>query len=250
MNTDPDKDTEEKSPSNNLLESLSSKRATLWNDFTSKIKSDKSTPDSLSENGAASTHSSNAAASTSFMDSVKQKLQSVRLYENGLKTSDDDRVSTEPECAPLINTEDTNSVGSDVAVCGESDTSELPATGTATPVTQRKKLNKRQDSFTAEEIYLDTVASQVKNGLVEPDSGTTLVSPSKAVQEFAFAESNGTKKSKSSSKSASTSNRLTVTNGNLINFDSVQNLSQAASSKAETIVHREDDGVFDYESSG
>lgn len=267
MASDPDKDKEEKTPAaNNLFESLSSKRTRLWNDFTSKIKSDKSTPDTTSEADAPPQISPSKAGSnsSSFMESVKQKLQGVRLHENGRKASENERPRGEPECAPLIDTADNStagsSCGSDAAICGESDTIEqagsladdhTPSAGACSETaTRRKKLGKRADSFTAEEVYLDTVASQVRSGLVQPESETTLVSPSKAVQEFVFAESNAKEKPQVVSKGSSSKNRLAVANGNLINFDSVQNLSQAASSKAETVVHREDDGVFDYESSG
>lgn len=105
-------------------------------------------------------------------------------------------------------------------------------------------------------MYLDTVAAQVRCGLVKPDEDTALVSPSKAVAEFSFdnkdqgsGNSTKTQPKKKSCKGAS-KNTLAVSNGNLINFDSIQNISQAASSVSETIIHHEDDGVFDYESSG
>ncbi|XP_067936292.1 uncharacterized protein KIAA0513-like [Watersipora subatra] len=257
MNADPDKDKEDK-PIGNLFESLSTKRASLWNDFTSKIKSTQSTPDDQSE-GDPVTPSPNASTSASFMNAVKQKLQGVGLYENGQRSTGLNKTDGEPECAPLIDTADCSSGDeSDAAVCGASETSELvinsSETDGAPSINCRKKLSKRQDSVTAEEVYLDTVASHVKNGLMPPDSDTSIVSPSTAVQEFVFAEHSRKSKSAPSKKSAegakASNNHLALPNGNLINFDSMQNLSQAATSRAETVVHREEDQVLGYESSG
>lgn len=275
MNTDPDKDKEDKESSNNILGSLSMRRATLWNDFTSKIRSgDKTTPDDGSD-VAASTASPPATTLTpppgkSFMESVREKLQSVKLYENGDAADDcheannvDATENGKSESEPLISTSltgpgQTFSDGdSDIATCGESETGEAAITdsgATEEMKCRRKRLGKRQDSFTAEEVYLDTVAAQVRCGLVKPDPHTKLVSPSRAVQEFVFAdEAKSTEGSRAESRTANgvcSDNTLRVANGNLINFDSVHNLSQAASSVAETVVHHEDDGVFDYESSG
>lgn len=273
MHSDPDKDKEEKTQEpnkpNKLLESFSNKRASLWNDFTSKMnKSDKTTPEG-SENDFVTIEASNTNTKTkpslnglAFMETVKQKLQSVRLYENGDTDSDaeNDRLRGEPECAPLIDTADNSEAGdsahSDNATCGEESDAAVQITvnGEETgAAARRKKLGKRQDSFTAEEVYLDTVAAQVRCGLVKPDAETALVSPSKAVAEFSFANKDKSRtqvKKKSNKTPSSNKNTLAVSNGNLINFDSIQNLSQAASSVAETIVHHEDDGVFDYESSG
>ena len=270
MTSDPDKDKEEKSTPNNLLESFSNKRASLWNDFTAKInKSDRTTPDGSSEVDAPvvappvpaeaeTKHGKPSLNGLAFMETVKQKLQSVRLYENG--SDNGGSLRGEPECAPLIDTGDNSSQGgdSDHATCGESDAGGVTITvnGTEDQDVRRKKFGKRQDSFTAEEVYLDTVAAQVRCGLVKPDMDAALVSPSKAVAEFTFdtkGNKPGVKKlRRKSSKSAAIAakNTLQVANGNLINFDSIQNLRQAASNAVETIVHHEDDGVFDYESSG
>lgn len=265
MNTDPDKDKEEKTSANNLLESFSNKRASLWSDFTSKInnKSDRTTPDGSSEVDApvaavptSKPHTKPPLNGLAFMETVKQKLQSVRLLENGSENGGSLR--GEPECAPLIDTGDNSSQGdSDHATWGESEAGAVTITinGEEKDV-RRKKFGKRQDSFTAEEIYLDTVAAQVRCGLNKPDdNAAALVSPSKAVAEFAFGVKDSKTsirkvKRKSSKSSVAEKNTLQVGNGNLINFDSIQNLSKAASSAVETIVHHEDDGVFDYESSG
>lgn len=262
LSADPDKDTEEKTPSGNLLESLSSRRATLWSDFTSKIKSDKSdisSPEGDSKNelekqvnGGMS--EGNGAVGKSFMESVRQRLQNVKRSENG------DRERDGPECAPLIDTGDSEGDGSDAATCGESEangSTEIHVTVNGASVsevgTRRKRLSKRQDSLTAEEVYLETVDAPVRNGVVKPDSRIQLLaSPSKAIQEFTFNTANRRKKKASTGKKSSkaNTNSLQVDNGNLINFDSIHNLSEAATNGAEIIVHREDDGVLDYESSG
>lgn len=279
FSSDPDKDREEKmesgstaeegekqSKASHLFESLSSKRATIWNDLTSRIKADKS---STSPSGSESNLSSKGASAVSpstttngFLDTVRQKIQQVKQhYENGHAEEKRDK---EVECAPLIDTTDTDHL-SDAEVADDEadvttesqerqdDGSEVTSALKSHP---RKKLHKKQDSFTAEEVYLDQVASKVKSGLVPPDSDTVLVSPTRAVKEFSFSDASAKtkqRKTRTKHKPASGASSLMVPdNNNLINFDSMQNLNAIASSEPtpELIVHREDDGVFEYESSG
>jgi len=253
LNSDPEKESGGKA--SGILESLSNRRATLWNDFTSKMKSDRISADVSDAESDSGNKSVNSGKT--FMDTVKEKLQRVKMYENGEAASDAGSTKlrgSEPECAPLIDTADNSSEdNSDIAIGSDTGSAPPPVQVKVTDesqmvpstATRRKRLGKKQDSFTAEEVYMDTVAAQLKNGLLEPDTSTTLVSPSKAVQEFSFADGKSGEKLLKSKKCT-----LTVSNSNLINFDSIQNLSSAASSISETIVHHEDDGVFDYESSG
>jgi len=234
---DPDKDQEEKVPEttepsarSTILESISTKRNALWNDLTSKMKSDKTSPSSTegpSKNGL------------DFMNTVRQKLQNVKLYENTDTDSDEEndkrRGPRNVEVAPLIDTGDNSSAGADdTATLGDVE-EEGEASSSTSLVNKRKQLKKR-DSFTAEEIYLDTVAAKVRAGEVAPDPHTVLVSPSRAVKEFEFRP----KDSSSKNKKKASSNKLDVPNGNLINFDSMQNLHKAVE-QVETIVHREDE---------
>ena len=258
LNSDPDKDREDQSEKSvgsgngNILDSLSTKRSTMWNDFTSRIRSDKASPNGTEASGDDKT----SARSFTFMDSVKQKLNSVRQQYDKASLRSDGAASTEVECAPLVDTtlvdDLSDCASSDKATFGESLANDAPVHDSA-PIPARKKLGKRQDSFTAEEVYLDTVAAKVKAGLTPPDSKTTLISPSTAVQEFSFSEASNQKKPSAKATNQKRSNgkrTLLVPDSNLINFDSMQNLSSAAVCGAEIIVHREDDSVLDYESSG
>lgn len=256
LTSDPDKDQEDQSQTSasstngNILDSLSTKRSAMWNDLTSRIRSDKTSP-----NGTEPTADRKASTKGfTFMDTVKQKLNSVRQqYDKGsLRTTEGDE-KVEVECAPLIDTDNlSDCASSDKATLGESLPNDTTLPESAVNP-NRRKLNKRQDSFTAEEVYLDTVAAKVKAGLVLPDTTSTLISPSRVVQEFSFSvDSDQTTSSAKTinSKRANGTRTLLVPDSNLINFDSMQNLSSAAACGAEVIVHHEDDSVLDYESSG
>ena len=246
-----------------LLESISAKRASLWNDITSRVKSDHTTPNgSEMDPPSQSATPSNKSSNPTFMESVKQRLKLVhQQYERANNESDEERSGTNVECAPLIDTSDHEEADGNHSSVVETDNatthSEVLDGSTAAPDTQdvgfkRKKLTKRQDSFTAEEVYLDTVAAKVKSGLLPPAPiDSNLISPSKAVKEFVFTDTKAKEKPKLKQKKVQPSRtKLTVDNNNLINFDSIQNLSSAAAQSAEIIIHHEDEIVFDYESSG
>lgn len=246
-------------PSPTLLESISSKRATIWNGLTSRMKSDRTTPNGTgSDIDYQPATANNKSDSLSFMESVKLKLKKVhQQYERTEGDSDEEKSNSGIECAPLIDTADESNGNHSVTETDNATThSEMAAAESVTDAQdagpRRKKLTKRQDSFTAEEIYLDTVAAKVKSGLIPPDPvDSSLISPSKAVKEFIFTDTTKAKpKPKQKKPTPINNNRLTVNSSNLINFDSIQNLSSAAAQSAEIVVHREDDDVFDYESSG